>query len=74
MGDEALEILREIRDAQREHLAAYKQATERSIALQTTAVARQERFAVVYRRVLAVLAIVLLAFAALVYYILNRAG
>ena len=74
MGDEALEILREIRDIQREHLAAYKLAAERSIALQTTGVTRQEKFGVLYRRVLAVLAVVILVLLGFVVYIVVRAG
>jgi len=38
--DETRRLLREIRDAQREQLAEYRRATERSLELQQRAVAR----------------------------------
>ena len=42
-GDEIQKLLREIRDTQREHLAEYRQVTQRSLELQQRAVARQEQ-------------------------------
>ena len=42
-GDEIRQLLRDIRDAQREHLAEYRRVTERSLELQQRAVARQEQ-------------------------------
>jgi hypothetical protein len=41
-GDEVRQLLREIRDAQREQLAEYRRVTEHSLELQKRAVARQE--------------------------------
>jgi hypothetical protein len=43
--DEIQKLLREIRDTQREHLAEYRQVTQRSLELQQRAVARQEQIA-----------------------------
>jgi hypothetical protein len=42
-GDEISQLLRDIRNAQREQLAEYRRATERSLELQQRAVARQEQ-------------------------------
>ncbi len=52
--DEVRQLLKEIRDAQREHLAEYRRVTERSLDLQQRAVARQEQMAYIYRRLLVV--------------------
>lgn len=51
-NEEMLGLLREIRDVQTEHLAEYRRAAERSIALQEEGVARYERLARLYRKVL----------------------
>ena len=54
-GDDSVDIrqlLREIRDAQREHLAEYRRATERSLELQQRAVGRQAELGHLYRRVM----------------------
>jgi hypothetical protein len=40
---ELRQLLTEIRDTQREHLAEYRRVTERSLELQRRAVARQEQ-------------------------------
>lgn len=48
-GDEIRELLRDIRDAQREHLAEYRRVTGRSLDLQERAVARQEQIGRLYR-------------------------
>jgi CHASE3 domain sensor protein len=53
-SDEIRQLLKEIRDTQREHLAEYRRVTERSLELQRRAVARQEQMANVYRRLLIV--------------------
>ena len=47
--DEIRQLLKEIRDVQREHLAEYRQVTERSLDLQQRAVARQEQMAYISR-------------------------
>jgi CHASE3 domain sensor protein len=54
-GDpEIRQLLTEIRDTQREHLAEYRRVTERSLELQQRAVARQEQMGHLYRRLLIV--------------------
>ena len=53
-GDEIRQLLREIRDAQREQLAEYRRVTERSLELQQRAVARQEQIGHLYRRLVGV--------------------
>jgi len=52
--NEVRQLLKEILDTQREHLAEYRRVTERSLELQQRAVARQEQIGQVYRRVLTV--------------------
>jgi len=52
--NEIRQLLKDIRDAQREHLAEYRRVTERSLELQQRAVARQEQMANMYRRLLIV--------------------
>jgi CHASE3 domain sensor protein len=51
-SDDVRQLLREIRDAQREQLAEYRRVTERSLELQQRAVARQEQLGQLYRRLL----------------------
>ncbi|PYN82029.1 MAG: hypothetical protein DMD96_08290 [Candidatus Rokuibacteriota bacterium] len=52
--EEIRQLLRDIRDAQREHLAEYRRVAERSLALQQRAVARQEQMGHLYRRLVLV--------------------
>ncbi len=52
--DETRQLLRDIRDTQREHLAEYKRAAERLLELQQRAVARQEQIARFSRQVILV--------------------
>ena len=52
--NEIRKLLKDIRDAQREHLAEYRRVTERSLELQQRAVARQEQMGNMYRRLLIV--------------------
>ena len=49
--DRTRELLEEIRDAQREHLAEYRRVTKESLELQRAAVARQEQVSALYKRV-----------------------
>jgi hypothetical protein len=72
MDNETHAILREIRDLQQQHLAEYKRVAERSISLQEKAVARQEHFTVLYRRVLMVAGVVVTAGLALIAYVFSR--
>jgi ferric-dicitrate binding protein FerR (iron transport regulator) len=71
-GDEIRQLLREIRDAQREHLAEYRRVAERSLELQQRAVARQEQISRFSRRLAAVGGILVVALLALLVYLLAR--
>jgi hypothetical protein len=53
-SEEIRQLLRDIRDAQREQLAEYRQVTQRSLELQQRAVARQEQIGRFMRRILLV--------------------
>jgi CHASE3 domain sensor protein len=74
--DEIRLLLRDILDAQREHLAESRRVTERSLELQQRAVAQQEQVSRLYRRLVLVgggLVAVLLAlfiYLVLIYYLL----
>ena len=67
-SEEVRQLLREIRDAQREQLAEYQRVTERSLELQQRAVTRQQEIGQLYRRlvvaggVLVVILLMLLAY------------
>ena len=50
-GSRVEQLLVEIRDAQREHLAEYQRVTRQSLELQQRALARQEQIGHIYRRV-----------------------
>jgi ferric-dicitrate binding protein FerR (iron transport regulator) len=71
-GDEIRQLLREIRDAQREHLAEYRRVADRSLELQQRAVARQEQFGRFSRRLIGVGGILVVALFALLVYLLAR--
>ncbi len=74
--DEIRQLLRDILDAEREHLAESRRVTERSLELQQRAVAQQEQVGRLYRRLVLVgggLVAVLLAvfiYLVLIYYLL----
>jgi len=70
--DEIRQLLREIRDAQREQLAEYRRVTERSLELQQRAVSRQEQFGQFSRRLIGVGGILVVALLALLVYLLAR--
>ena len=71
-GDEIRQLLREIRDVQREQLAEYRRVTERSLELQQRAVGRQEWIGQLYRRmVLAGGTLVVLLLFLLVYLLVR---
>ena len=69
---EVRQLLRDIRDAQREHLAEYRRVTERSLELQQRAVQRQEQIGQIYRRMVLVGGILVAGLLALLVYILAR--
>jgi predicted RND superfamily exporter protein len=71
-GDEVRQLLREIRDAQREQLAEYRRVTERSLELQGAAVARQEQFAHLWRRLVLGGGVLVVALLVLLVYLLAR--
>jgi len=70
--DEVRQLLRDIRDAQREQLAEYRGVTERSLELQQRAVTRQEQLGQVYRRLMAAAGIVVALLLVLLVYILVK--
>jgi type VI protein secretion system component VasF len=70
--DEIRELLRDIRDAQREQLAQYRRVTDRSLALQERAVARQEQFGHLWKRVTLVAGGVVVVLLVLLVYLLAR--
>ena len=70
--DEVRQLLREIRDAQREHLAEYRRVTERSLELQQRAVGRQEQLGHLYRRLLGVGGVLVAVLLSLLVYLLVR--
>jgi CHASE3 domain sensor protein len=71
-GDDIRQLLREIRDAQREQLAEYRKVTERSLELQQRAIARQEQMGLLYRRMVVVGGILVAALLTLLVYLLAR--
>jgi len=68
-SDEMIALLKEIRDGQREQIAEYKAATQRSIELQQRAVNRAENIGKIYRIALAVSAILILGIIILIVYL-----
>jgi len=74
--DELKQLLRDLRDAQRETLAEFRGATERALDLQQRAIAQQEQLRGLYRRLVTVgsglvaVLLALLVFLVLIYYLL----
>jgi len=71
-GDEIRQLLREIRDAQREQLAEYRRVTERSLELQQRAVGRQELLGQLYRRLVLAGGTIFVLLLVLLIYLLAR--
>lgn len=75
--DEIRQLLRELRDAQRETLAEFRGATERSLDLQQRAIAQQEQLRRLFRRLttvgagLVAVLLALLLFLVLIYFLLS---
>jgi hypothetical protein len=65
-------LLEEIRDAQREYLAEYRRVTQQSLELQQRAVARQEQFGLIYRRLLLLGGVLVAGLLGLLLYLLMR--
>jgi len=70
--DRVVTLLQEIRDAQREHLAEYRKVAQRSVELQEEAVARQQSYGNMYRRIVAVGAVMVAILLGLLVYLLIR--
>jgi len=70
--EEIRQLLQDIRDAQREHLAEYPRVAERSLELQQRAVARQEQIGRLSRRLVLVGGILVAALLTLLVYLLAR--
>ena len=70
--DRTHKVLEEIRDVQREHLAEYRRVTKQSLELQQRAVARQEQFGLVYKRVILLGGVLVATLFALLLYLLAR--
>jgi len=66
------ELLKELRDIQREHLAEYRRVTEQSLDLQRRAVSRQEAFGALYNRLVLIGGAVAAGLLALLIYLLVR--
>ena len=72
--DTTRKLLEDIRDAQLEHLAEYKNVTRQSLDLQKQAVARQEQLGAMYRRVIFAGSAASLVLVLLLGYLLMRWG
>ena len=71
-NDDIRRLLEEIRDTQREHLAEYRKAAERSVALQEEAIERQRSVVALYKRWMIAGALVIVPLVGLVFYIIWR--
>lgn len=71
-NDQVRQLLQEILAVQREHLAVHKRVTAQSLELQQRAVARQEQVSGLYRRVVLVGGILLVAVLGLLAFLLAR--
>ena len=70
-SDDIKQLLVDIRDLQREHLAEYRRVTHQSLELQRRSVLRQEQLGTLYRRVVLV-GIALTVFVVVVILVLLR--
>ena len=69
---EIKELLTELRDVQREHLAEYRKVTQRSLELQQQAVTRQEQLGTLYRRVVVACALLVIFIVVIIIYLMGR--
>jgi hypothetical protein len=70
--DRTRELLEEIRDAQREHLAEYRRVTQRSLDLQQRAVERQQEVSRLYKRIVVLGGGLVVVLMTLLLYLLVR--
>jgi hypothetical protein len=66
------ELLKELRDTQREHLAEYRNVTRKSLELQLKALSRQEAIVVLYRRIVLIGGTVATGLLGLLIFLLTR--
>lgn len=71
-ADDIKELLVEIRDLQREHLAEYRKVAQRSLELQQQAVSRQEQLGRLYRRVVVAGAMLILCIVVIIVVLMGR--
>lgn len=71
-NDRTQELLEQIRDAQREHLAEYRRVTQQSLDLQQRSVERQQELGRLYRRVVLLGGVCVVVLMALLVYLLVR--
>jgi len=71
-SNEIKELLVELRDVQREHLAEYRKVTQRSLELQQEAVTRQAQIGNLYRRVIIACTILVVFVVAAILYLMSR--
>ena len=71
-GEDVRALLTEIRDLEREHLAEYKRISEEFLSLQKVAVTRQELFGRMYRRIVALGGVMLVALLILLIYLVAK--
>src|SRR4029453_14030772 len=71
-SDDIRQLLREIRDTQREQLAEYRKVAERSLELQQRAVARQEQIGHFSRRLMVGGGVLVAVLLMLLVYLLAR--
>jgi type IV secretory pathway TrbD component len=71
-GEDTRRLLTEIRDLEREHLAEYRKVSEEALKIQRNALARQELIAGVYRRVVVIGGVMVLALTFFLIYLLAK--
>lgn len=70
-SEEILQVLREMRDAQRQHLEEYRKTAERSMEIQEQSVQRQIQAVRIYKRALAAGSVLIIGIVALLIYLLR---
>ena len=70
--DQTHRLLEEIRDAQREYLTEYRRVTQQLLELQQRAVARQQQIGSIYKRIVLLGGVLVVALLGLLAYLLVR--
>ncbi len=70
-SEEILQVLREMRDAQRQHLEEYRKTATRSMEIQEQSVQRQIQAVRIYKRALAAGSVLIIGIVALLIYLLR---